>query len=306
MAEKGKTGPVRLYYFNGFSNFGDLLNENILRRFGYEAEREEFTTAEMTAVGSLLDRIIDRGNMHINDVRRQEDALRDVPMYLWGPGFMYDYEDTDHKPVRPFIVKALRGEISRKQLSDFMGEDVHCVLGDPGLLAPYLVPPQKKKYEVGIVPHHYDSKDERILQLKEQYPDSLLINVKQKPERVIRQIAQCRRIISTSLHGIITADAYNIPSCWCEVSDKVEGNGHKFHDYFSAFGTDREPFDLRNGGKPDPEKDFSVSFGSYAEVRRKQKELVGCFPYPIPFYRRSYWIGTAFKKARSFVKKMKH
>ena len=36
MAEKGKTGSVRLYYFKGFSNFGDLLNENILRRFGYE------------------------------------------------------------------------------------------------------------------------------------------------------------------------------------------------------------------------------------------------------------------------------
>jgi hypothetical protein len=42
--------------------------------------------------------------------------------------------------------------------------------------------------------------------------------------------------LTTSLHGIITADALGIPNHWLRVSENVFGGDWKFLDYFSAVG----------------------------------------------------------------------
>ena len=113
----------------------------------------------------------------------------------------------------------------------------------------------------------------------EHYPNSKFIDVQNEPETVLKEISECENIISTGLHGLIIADSYGIPNCWCEISDKILGNNFKFHDYFSSFGTDREVFDLRKGNLPNINNDFKCNFKSIKQVYKKQKELINCFPF---------------------------
>ena len=53
-------------------------------------------------------------------------------------------------------------------------------------------------------------------------------------ENVIDEILACEYIISSSLHGIIVANVYQIPAIWLRYSDKLSGDDIKFYDYFSS------------------------------------------------------------------------
>jgi hypothetical protein len=49
-------------------------------------------------------------------------------------------------------------------------------------------------------------------------------------------IAAAEVVISSSLHGIVFAHAYNRPAVWLKLSDRVIGAGFKFHDYYGSIG----------------------------------------------------------------------
>lgn len=277
-----KSHGLGLYYFNSWSNFGDMLNEYILSSlFKLEFQFNSFQNADLCAIGSIFDKLITNSNISNEDKKLQNECEVNKPIHIWGTGLMFDYDNIEQNGVRPFIIHALRGEKTRKRLSDVLGENISCVLADPGILASMLVKPCKKKYNVGIVPHRWDKTEKVFKKMLDFYPNSKIIDVQNNPQQVLKDISECEYIISTSLHGLIVADSYNIPNCWCEISDRVIGNGFKFHDYFSSFGTDREMFDLRPGNLPDIEKDFKCNFKSINQVHEKQQELIKCFPFKV-------------------------
>ena len=88
---------------------------------------------------------------------------------------------------------------------------------------------------MGIVPHYVDKRHPWLAQY-EADPRVLLIDVQSATLPFIDQIKQCHHIVSSSLHGIICADAYGIPATWVEFSDGVIGGGFKFRDYFASIG----------------------------------------------------------------------
>lgn len=279
MEEKREKIQFPMFY-SRFANFGDLLNELLLERlFCLSVRQENYTTASLIGCGSIMDRLLDNSVLNNpDDIDRRVLALREQAIHVWGSGLMFHYPPGEQKALRSMVFHAVRGELTRKDMSEILGTEVKCVLGDPGLLASLAVPEEEKIWDYGIVPHFFDADDPVIMRMKKHYSNSLVINVRERPEIVVRQISQCRKIMSTSLHGLIVADSYRIPNCWCIASDKIQGDGYKYHDYFSAFGKDREAFDLRSGELPDPKHDFRLSFSSPEELERKQRELIDCFP----------------------------
>lgn len=61
-------------------------------------------------------------------------------------------------------------------------------------------------------------------------------------DQTIRSILGCKRILTSSLHGLILADAYNIPSAWME-TDTPKGLDFKYFDYFLSVGKVRSSYD---------------------------------------------------------------
>lgn len=87
-------------------------------------------------------------------------------------------------------------------------------------------PDNKKEFDLGIIPHYVD-KDHKFL-LQNFNPNIKIIDIEQPDyKKFIDDVTSCKKIISSSLHGIIIADAYNIPALRVEFSNKIFGGDFK-------------------------------------------------------------------------------
>lgn len=276
---KKRKKKVKLHYYN-YPNIGDIMNPMVIESlFGMKAEEEKHTKAEMIAIGSVLDRLLEEGKMSPGLAKMKKDADKNKKIHVWGTGFMYEYKDKQ-KWIRPVRVHALRGALSAQVVAKMQGKPCNAVLADPGLLASKLVKEKvAKKYEMGIIPHYVDAEEPVFQEMLEKYPNATIIDVKAEPMQVLKNIASCKCIVSTSLHGLIIADSFGIPNQWCVISDRILGDNYKFRDYYSAFGLEAKMVDLRVD--PIPEiADIKANYQiSKKAVRKKQKQLMDCFPY---------------------------
>ena len=68
----------------------------------------------------------------------------------------------------------------------------------------------------------------------------LIINPKQFPQwhSFIDDICSFEAIVSSSLHGIIIADAYEIPNVWISLDENHPDDNFKFKDYYLSVNKD--------------------------------------------------------------------
>lgn len=159
---------------------------------------------------------------------------------IWGAGCI---SATVPLVGHPKEICAVRGWLSNERLKK-AGLPAPEVVGDAALLLPRLYKPKRelKQVSLGVIPHCFEWNEEFYKRTRE-WEDVRVIDICGGIEEVIEQIVACDRIVSSSLHGIICADAYGIPSIWLHASDKPTGDGFKFRDYFSSVGRpDKEPF----------------------------------------------------------------
>ncbi len=220
---KGSLSGNRMtaFWYDGTVNFGDLITPLLLRHYGMTPVHASAERAQVIATGSIL---------HM--------APEDFAGQIVGSGLMRD-EPRRYSNAR---FRAVRGRLTRTAL----GLDDSVPLGDPGMLCSRLLPTRsEKQFTLGLIPHYVDKADPRIARLHEMYPDSVtIIDVKRQPMEVFRDVDACEHILSSSLHGVITADSLGIPAGWMRLSDKVSGGAFKFNDYCSAFDAEITPIGL--------------------------------------------------------------
>jgi len=216
------------YCKNG--NFGDNLTKFFLEKLlEYKVDilskYSKLNFTQLTGIGSILHRV------HL-----------DYTGYIWTSGFGFACKNKTFSNAK---VIAVRGKETLKRINCINKDKV--ILGDGGLLC-YLFKNNtiKKKYKLGIIPHYIDKNNSIVKNIADKCKDIKIIDIC-GCENVMEDIQCCEYIISSSLHGLITADSFGIPNDWVKLSNNVGGNGFKFKDYYSVFDIENpEPIILND------------------------------------------------------------
>ena len=201
-------------YFAAVPNVGDLLNPYMIPKLtGREIVRAQSDVRKhIRAVGSVLGSASQRS-------------------FIWGSGSIDG--KPPRKPVDPTRIFALRGEKTLALCRDRFGLTKHVPLGDPAILMPTLYNPDvEKRHRIGLVPHFLDF--EFVSELAVDMDGVTVLDVRQEPEAFVDHLTACHSVISSSLHGLILADAYRIPNVWAKFTSELMGDQWKFEDYFST------------------------------------------------------------------------
>lgn len=264
-----KNKKYKLYYWGGRKNknAGDIYNVDLMDYFGIKFSRcRKFEKANLISVGSNLDKLA---------------IPSKTKMIITGAGFIFPPKDTDCIN-RGVEVLALRGRLSKNRMENLLKQPLDdCVLGDPGILVSKIYPQNvSKKYKVGIIPHYVDKiewNDEKIRLSKNDYK---LIDIQQDVRDVVREICECECILSSSLHGLIFADSYNIPNRQLIMSDSVAGGCYKFEDYYSAYNENLpEVIDLRKVAIDNNLIENIINSYVSKDINNVQKNLIKVFDF---------------------------
>jgi hypothetical protein len=213
-------GRVPVHYFTYTPNFGDLLSPWVVEKLtGRQVMLADRDQPHYTVIGSILNECTDSS-------------------IAWGTG-TYGSEGV-RELSRKMRITAVRGPLTRSKLAadHGFGLPVPEVYGDPALLAPLVYRPEvPKTHEYGFVVRWSERRWARAT----YGPDIKLIDFARSDiEAVIRDLLSCRKIITSSLHGLIVADAYGIPNAWLS-SGTPRGGEYKFYDYFASVKKFRTP-----------------------------------------------------------------
>jgi hypothetical protein len=209
---------TRVIYYTGVPNVGDLANADIVSAVGgYPTwQAPDLVAQHILAVGSTFD----------------SAAPNSV---VWGTGMMHP--DRGAGSVLAENVYAVRGKLTASALRG-QGVAIRDVpLGDPAFALPTLLNIQSAadaRARLGIVSHYANRDHPEFLRLRSEH-EVLDLNVNETSlGNFLQKMAGCHTVISSSLHGLVFAEALGIPNLWVEVGDGLPGGRFKFADWFST------------------------------------------------------------------------
>lgn len=209
---------------SSLSNYGDELNRPL-----FEALTNRSVTwatirdADIVGVGSVLLPVLSSGGT----------------ARVWGSGLSAPPDrppDLTHEQKERIL--AVRGPLTRAALGLSAGTPI----GDPGLLAPSLIPPRRSIDGARLVIPHFTvfntaagvRKVERL-----QRAGFRIVLPTWEPKTVIEHIAAADAVYSSGLHGVILAHAFGRPATLFRFADAHTALPFKYGDYFESIGVDQ-------------------------------------------------------------------
>ena len=248
-----KSNTIKAYWWREVPNFGDALAPFLLEHFaGIKVEWDTVSHSKVASIGSILEHI---------------PPLWDG--YIVGAGMLHEDSRLQiHQMTTGITAKilALRGPLTARVIPGSYA------LGDPGILADELVGLQAKQWDLGILPHFTDNDlAPKFQKIMPSGTSIKVINPGDHPLEVLRQIGACRRLVTSSLHGMISADAFGIPRRveMAEANAK-DGGDFKFRDYSASIQMRWEPGRMAEASRFRVE---DVKFQIYDAFRALGREL---------------------------------
>jgi hypothetical protein len=210
-----KSARIPMWWSKGPNpgNFGDILNPYIVEKLTGVVPLFAPRGKGLLAIGSII-------------------KFADAGTTVWGTG-----SSRRGEPLNPAArYRSVRGPITRDIIRQ-SGGWCDKVYGDAALLMPrFYDPATRKRHKLGYIPHyvHHGEQietDAHVLNILRASYDDI--------EAFIRELKECEAVVSTSLHGIILANAYGIPARWATFagsSNRVSGDDMKYEDYFLSVG----------------------------------------------------------------------
>lgn len=231
-------------------NFGDYLSLKLVERITNNKVstygRDPFNPfrKKLLAIGSII---------HFSNT---DDVV-------WGSGINGKHPNKEDYHFKTLDVRAVRGPLTRKFLMDHISIEAPEIYGDPALLLPYFFPEFERKKnpsrEYLIVLH---ASEDNLFPKTDHIASSF-----EPWNVVIEKILDSQFVISSSLHGIIVAEAWGIPARLLKMTDNEPI--FKYADYY--LGTGRPHFQfaatveeaLNMGGEPPVECDLQKLYGAF-------------------------------------------
>lgn len=258
-----KNKSIKLYWWNklehGKKNFGDWLSPVLVAAVaGKPVTYSALDKCDLVGIGSILHRLKNHFWTH--------------RVHVWGSGLI-----EQRPPFRsPHIFHAVRGKSTAAAIKN---QNIKA-MGDPGLLSDMLLPERRrdKRFRIGIVPHYVDQRNPAIVEFTKQ-AGVTFIDIFCETLDFIEQVDRCEFILSSSLHGLIIADALGIPNGWIKLSDNVRGNDFKFSDYYSVFGLEKiVPLPFTAKSTPIEVEGWCSAY-KRPGLEKIKTDLYACFPF---------------------------
>ena len=224
-------------------NIGDFLSPIVVEYMHQVTSRTALSangTTHLLAIGSVIDMC------YQNSV-------------VWGSGLMSGNKMYWWRNLRKLDIRAVRGPETRRSLIE-NGYSCPEVYGDPAILMPLVYMPEsmEKKYEYRVIPHH----------AFDQNGKNYLSPITQDWQQFIDELVKCRLVISSSLHGIILAEAYGIPA----IMLRTRLGTFKFEDYYHS--TNRYDYPMADS----VEQALQMEPPALPDLESLRKNIIAAFP----------------------------
>ena len=247
-SQPAKKNCVNLHWWDlggAMQNVGDALSPVVVsylkEQNGITTDASPKGTAHLYAIGSIID-----------------GAYQNAT--IWGSGLLRGKGRYWWNRFRKLDIRCVRGPETRRAL---LGNGYHCpeLYGDPAILMPLIYQPQdrQKRFDYRVIPHMVYGKG---------YPN-VLSPMTDDWKSFIDEIAQTKLVISSSLHGIILAEAYGVPAILLNDHDMKL---FKYRDYY--FSTGRYVFPVANSVK----EALSMTPAQLPVLETMQTKLMKAFP----------------------------